>query len=174
MLTPGISPSHHPGSLVASDAVHVQFQDAPVKTYDECTADPNVQARAARIQASVKTTESILSAVTTGWLSHLSDRFGRKGILALSMFGALFMDIVYILVSNPLTSFGRHGEAFIIVAPLVEGALGAQSTYNGITHAYVADCTPDGSRAKIFATMQGMLNIGMASGPWVSSHPRTD
>jgi hypothetical protein len=41
----------------------------------------------------VKTTESILSAVTTGWLSHLSDRFGRKGILALSMFGALFMSV---------------------------------------------------------------------------------
>lgn len=41
----------------------------------------------------VKTTESILSALTTGWLSHLSDRFGRKGILALSMFGALFMSV---------------------------------------------------------------------------------
>ncbi len=41
----------------------------------------------------VKTTESILSAVTTGWLSHLSDRSGRKGILALSMFGALFMSV---------------------------------------------------------------------------------
>ncbi|KAI9461197.1 major facilitator superfamily domain-containing protein [Lactarius psammicola] len=162
-------PLHPPGSLVrASDAVRVQFQDAPVKKYDECTGDPNVQARAARIQASVKTTESILSAVTTGWLSHLSDRSGRKGILALSMFGALFMDFVYILVSNPSTVFGRHGEAFIIVAPLVEGVLGAQSTYNGITHAYVTDCTPDGSRAKIFATMQGMLNIGMASGPWLN------
>ncbi|KAF8271276.1 major facilitator superfamily domain-containing protein [Lactarius quietus] len=171
MVTPDIVPSpslHHFGSLVASDSFHVQFQDPPVKTYDECTADPKVQARAARIQASVKTTESILSALTTGWLSHLSDRFGRNGILALSMFGALFMDIVYILVSNPSTPFGRHGEAFIIVAPLVEGALGAQSTYNGITHAYVTDCTADGSRAKIFATMQGMLNIGMASGPWLN------
>jgi hypothetical protein len=67
------------------------------------------------------------------------------------MFGALFMsvehrilsisadlalrDFVYILVSDPSTLFGRHGEAFIIVAPLVEGLFGAQSTYNGITHA---------------------------------------
>ena len=48
----------------------------------------------------VKTTESILSAVTTGWLSHLSDRFGRKGILALSMFGALFMSVTH--SRNPL------------------------------------------------------------------------
>ncbi|KAH8995633.1 major facilitator superfamily domain-containing protein [Lactarius akahatsu] len=170
--SPDIAPPstlHPPHSLArAPEAVHVQFQDVPVKIYDECTGDPEVQARAARIQASVKTTESILSAMTTGWLSHLSDRYGRKGILALSMFGALFMDFVYILVSDPSTVFGRHGEAFIIVAPLVEGVLGAQSTYNGITHAYVTDCTPDGSRAKIFATMQGMLNIGMASGPWLN------
>ena len=77
---------------------------------------------------------------------------GRKKILALSMFGALFMfvrdfglhncstnlayrDLIYILVSDASTVFGRHGEAFIIVAPLVEGILGAQSTYNSITHA---------------------------------------
>ncbi len=89
--------------------------------------------------------------MTTGWLSHLSDISGRKKILALSMFGALLMsvnnfglgsltnldyrDVVYILVSNVSTLFGRHGEVFIIIAPLVEGILGAQSTYNGITHA---------------------------------------
>jgi hypothetical protein len=36
---------------------------------------------------------------------------------------------------------------------------------------YITDCTPDGSRAKIFSTMQAMLNIGMASGPWVSPLP---
>ncbi|KAI9507902.1 major facilitator superfamily domain-containing protein [Russula earlei] len=118
--------------------------------------------------AAVKTTESILSAVTTGWLSHMSDMFGRKQILLLSMFGALFMDFIYILVSDPSTLFGRYGETFIVIAPLVEGILGAQSTYNGIVHAYITDCTPDGSRAKIFSTMQAMLNIGMASGPWLN------
>ena len=46
----------------------------------------------------VKTTESILSAATTGWLSHLSDRFGRKKILVLSMFGALFMFVEHLLL----------------------------------------------------------------------------
>jgi hypothetical protein len=33
------------------DVVHIRFQDLPIKVYDECTADPKVQARAARIQA---------------------------------------------------------------------------------------------------------------------------
>jgi len=39
-----------------------------------------------------------------------------------------------------------------------------------LVYSYIADCTPDGSRAKIFSTMQAMLNIGMASGPWVSPY----
>lgn len=43
----------------------------------------------------VKTTESILSAITTGWLSHLSDVYGRKRILALTVSGALFMCIIF-------------------------------------------------------------------------------
>ncbi|KAI0066208.1 hypothetical protein BV25DRAFT_1879320 [Artomyces pyxidatus] len=151
----------------ASDNVHVSFPDIAVLK-DACSADPKVQARAARIQASVKTTESILSAVTTGWLSHLGDLYGRKRILSVSVFGALFMDFIYILVSGSDSFFSRHGEAFIIAAPMVEGFLGAQSTYNGITHAYATDCTPDGSRAKIFSTMQGMLYVGLASGPWLN------
>jgi hypothetical protein len=39
---------------------------------------------------------------------------------------------------------------------------------HALIYSYTTDCTPDGSRAKIFSTMQAMLNIGMASGPWVS------
>lgn len=103
----------------------------------------------------MKTTESVLSAMTTGWLSHLSDIYGRKKILAFSVFGALFMcvyplflfvlvltvdaivcrDIIYIMVLEGKYAFAEHGEAFIIIAPVIEGFLGAQSTYNGLVHA---------------------------------------
>ncbi|KAI0048291.1 MFS general substrate transporter [Auriscalpium vulgare] len=160
---PSLLPSNH-----SEQSANVVLPDIPASVMDECSADPKVQARAARIQASVKTTESVLSAVTTGWLSHLGDLYGRKKILGLSIFGALFMDFIYILVSSQNSFFGKHGEAFIITAPLIEGFLGAQSTYNGITHAYATDCTPDGSRSKIFSTMQGMLYVGLAAGPWIN------
>jgi hypothetical protein len=44
--------SQNPPTLPhTDDVVRVQFQDGPIRTYDECTADPRVQARAARIQA---------------------------------------------------------------------------------------------------------------------------
>ncbi|KZV76315.1 hypothetical protein PENSPDRAFT_448195 [Peniophora sp. CONT] len=120
-----------------------------------------------RLFTAVKTTESVLSAITTGWLSHMSDVHGRKKILAVTVFGALFMDFVYILVSNTGTVFGRHGEAFIILAPFVEGLTGAHSCFSSLTHAYAADCTAGGSRSHIFVMMQGMLYVGLAAGPWV-------
>ena len=80
---------------------------------------------------------------------------------------ARIRDIVYILVSTPTTVFGQHGEAFIILAPFVEGFLGAQSLFGGLTHAYAADCTSGGSRSQIFVMMQGMLYVGLSVGPWV-------
>jgi hypothetical protein len=52
--SPGISsssPLHLPTLPHTSGVVHVQFRDPPIKKFDECTADPRVQARAARIQA---------------------------------------------------------------------------------------------------------------------------
>jgi len=35
-------------------------------------------------------------------------------------------------------------------------------------HAYIADCTPDGSRSRIFSAIQGMVFIGLAIGPWIA------
>ncbi|KAI0313769.1 major facilitator superfamily domain-containing protein [Amylostereum chailletii] len=151
------------------NATTLIFLDPDPSAVDACSADPAVQCRAARIHASVKTTESVLSAITTGYLSHLGDRHGRKLVLSLSVFGALFMDVVYLLVSDTDSIFSAHGEGLIIAAPFVEGLLGAHPTYTGVTHAYATDRTPDGSRARFFVMMQGMLYAGLALGPWLNS-----
>jgi hypothetical protein len=50
-ITVPSSPLHLSTSPHTSGVIHVQFQDNPVKKYDECAGDPKVQARAARIQA---------------------------------------------------------------------------------------------------------------------------
>jgi|SRR5712671_2059766 len=51
--SPAIIPSSplHNFTVAHTNAAHVQFKGTPVKTYDDCAADPRVQARAARIQA---------------------------------------------------------------------------------------------------------------------------
>lgn len=52
-----------------------------------CVSDPAVQASAARLQTAMTTTMGLLSALTTGWWGHFSERHGRTRVLALSTLG---------------------------------------------------------------------------------------
>ncbi|KAJ3534373.1 hypothetical protein NMY22_g6953 [Coprinellus aureogranulatus] len=135
----------------------------------------DVQARAAKIQAAVVTTMSALSAISTGFWSRAGDRHGRKPILAAFLTGALLMESVFVLVMRPNSVFGHYAEKPILVGPILEGFVGGLSTFNGVVHAYISDCTRHGSRAKIFSTVQGMVFVGLASGPPLAGFflPRT-
>lgn len=52
-----------------------------------CLSDPEVQASAARLQTMMTTTMGLLSALTTGYWGHFSERHGRTKVLALSTLG---------------------------------------------------------------------------------------
>ncbi|KAJ6531844.1 major facilitator superfamily domain-containing protein [Mycena capillaripes] len=127
-----------------------------------------VQARASKIQASIITTMSILSSASTGLWSQWGDIRGRKIIFCVSIVGFITMELVFILVSGSISAITRRAEAFILAGPVLEGFAGGLSVFNGVVHAYVADCTPDGSRSKIFSTIQAMQFIGLAFGPWIA------
>ncbi|KAF8627018.1 hypothetical protein AX15_004599 [Amanita polypyramis BW_CC] len=133
----------------------------------DCTG-PDVAARAAKIQASVITIMSILSAVATGFWSRLGDSYGRKPIFITFLTGAMLMEFVFILVMRRNTIFDRYAEQFLLLGPVAEGIVGGIQNYHGIVHAYISDCTPHGSRSKIFATAQGIVFIGLSAGPWLT------
>ena len=67
-----------------------------------CATDPAVQAGAARLQTAIMTTMGVLSAITTGWWGHFSERHGRTRVLAASSFGLL---ITYASVLRLVTPF---------------------------------------------------------------------
>ncbi|KAF8968173.1 major facilitator superfamily domain-containing protein [Flammula alnicola] len=136
-------------------------------SFSTSCADAEVQARAAKIQASVVTTMSVLSAISTGFWSRLGDTHGRKLILSTFLLGALLMEGVFMLVMRPDSLFGQYAEHFILLGPIFEGFVGGLSTFNGVTHAYISDCTRHGSRSTIFSTVQGMVFVGLAIGPWL-------
>lgn len=93
---------------------------------------------------------NILSAITTGFWSRLGDIHGRKPVLALFLAGALAMychihfslritytchrEVFHVLVMNSESIFGAYAEQFILVGPVIEGLVGALSSYNGIVH----------------------------------------
>ncbi|KAF7374802.1 hypothetical protein MSAN_00365900 [Mycena sanguinolenta] len=129
---------------------------------------PEVQARAAKIQASVMTIMSVLSSGSTGLWSQRGDVSGRKFLFYVSIIGFILMDLMFALVSGSISAITRRGEVLILLGPAFEGICGGFSVFNGVFHAYISDCTPHGSRSRIFSAMQGIVFVGRAFGPWIA------
>ncbi|KAJ7227243.1 major facilitator superfamily domain-containing protein [Mycena pura] len=154
-------------SDIACRAVGAPTPTSSLLTYifaDECKS-PAVQARASKIQASVLTIMNVLSSASTGLWSQWGDHRGRKNVFCVSIVCLVTRELVFLFVSGSAT--GRE-EAFILVGPVMEGLAGGLSVFNGVFHAYISDCTPDGSRAKIFSAVQGTVFVGLAIGPWIA------
>ncbi|KAF8520258.1 MFS general substrate transporter [Hysterangium stoloniferum] len=157
--------------------------DTPI----DCTVDPAVQAGAAEMQTGafgrffviidkqlssalvMITIMGILSALTTGWWGQFGDRHGRTKVLGAAVTGLLFTDVMFIIASNPPTIFQGRAHLLLIIAPIVEGLLGGWTTLQGAIHAYLSDCTSQGSRARIFSRFTGALYIGFAVGPEIAA-----
>jgi MFS family permease len=94
--------------------------DYPTK---ECSSDPVVLAAVAKLTATLTTSMGVLGCLTTGFWGSFSDRHGRTLILALTIFGLLMNDFTFIFVTK---NFQRipGGYWFLIVGPIIEGALG--------------------------------------------------
>ena len=88
----------------------------------------------------------------------LSDRFGRRPIMLLSLFG-LALD--YFLMGFAPTI------AFLYLGRLIAGALGATfSTAN----AYIADITPPETRAQNFGLVGAAFGVGFMFGPFIGGY----
>jgi hypothetical protein len=61
------------------------------------------------------------------------------------------------------------GYRFLIIGPIIDGALGGVSTLIASINAYISDVTPDGSRAKVFSRLTGIMMLGFAAGPAIGS-----
>ena len=86
-------------------------------------------------------------------LGLLSDRFGRRPVLLLSLAGTAFDDLVMALA--PTLSLLYLGRT-------VAGLTGANLT---VTNAYLADITATEERAKAFGRMNASFGIGFIAGP---------
>ena len=75
--------------LVVND--DIDDTDDPLRIPSQrCVSDPEVQASAARLQTVMTTTMGLISAFTTGWWGHFSERHGRTRLLAIATFGLFF------------------------------------------------------------------------------------
>ena len=89
----------------------------------------------------------------TPLLGALSDHYGRRPVLLLSIFGLGFSYIVIALTNSlPL----------LLLARMVSGATGASFS---VANAYVADITPAEKRGKSFGAIGAAFGLGFIIGP---------
>ena len=86
-------------------------------------------------------------------LGSLSDRYGRRPLLLISIFGAA-VDYVFMAFAPNL--------ALLFVGRAIAGITGANMS---VASAYVTDVTPEEDRAKRFGQMYALFGVGFMIGP---------
>jgi MFS transporter, DHA1 family, tetracycline resistance protein len=86
-------------------------------------------------------------------LGFLSDRFGRKPILLLSLIGSA---VGYLIMAN------AHSLTMLFIARIIAGVCGASV---GTAAAYIADITPPENRSRRMGLIGAAFGVGFVLGP---------
>lgn len=114
------------------------------------TANPQAQAYWYGILAAVY---GIMQFFFAPLLGALSDQFGRRPVLLISLFG-LAIDYLLFAFSNSL--------GFLFAARVIGGITAANFT---VANAYIADITPPEKRAQSFGMLGAVFGLGFIFGP---------
>jgi MFS family permease len=128
---------------------------------DQCR-DAHVQSLVARFQLYSALLSGVFSAVVTPYLGALSDRIGRKKIIAFSTLGALAEGLINIAVGSHPESLSVY---WLLIGFLLDGLCGSFTSVMGVSLAYASDCTAPERRNVAIGYFHGTLFAGIAIGP---------
>ncbi|MCJ1465524.1 hypothetical protein MMC07_004142 [Pseudocyphellaria aurata] len=146
-----------------------RFQSMPVilgNDNPQCQI-PAVQSLVAQFTLYGNLIASLLSALISPKLGSLSDRYGRKKLMAYGASGLLVSDLITVLVA-------RHPEMFhvnwLLVGFFFDGICGSFTGGMALAHAYASDCTPPARRNVVFGWFHASLFGGVALGPIIGGY----
>ena len=121
-----------------------------------------VQSHTARFFLCANVISGCLCAFSSPRLSALSDRYGRKKILAFTATGMLLGDVITLVVAW----FPDHISVYVILLEFAFGGLaGTFVATMAVIQSYAADCTSPGERSTSFGRLHACTYAGAAAGP---------
>ena len=128
---------------------------------------PEVQALVARFTLYGNLIGGILSAITSPKLGAISDRYGRKKVIALTTFGMLVSEIITIMAAKYPEMMSVN---WMLLGYACDGLCGSFIVAMAVTNAYASDCTAPPQRNVTFAYIYGCLFTGIALGPLIAGY----
>lgn len=132
---------------------------------EQCFANEYAQADISRFLIYNQVTAGILGAISTPMLGSLSDRIGRKPILACAAIGPLLYEVIMILILRYPDSIDMH---WLLLGYALEGLSGTMITASSTSQAYITDLVGPRERTRLFGYLQAAMQFAAAAGPIIS------
>lgn len=129
-----------------------------------------------KLQKSIANFENVLvftgGAVKTavsGKLGSLSDIYGRKKILLLSLAATILGKFLEILIFMPSSKIAPHPYA-LVFSNMITSLGGSMFVVLALSNSYTLDCIEPNMRTQSLGIIYAFFNIGMALGPFLGSY----
>ncbi|KAJ6784008.1 hypothetical protein PWT90_07785 [Aphanocladium album] len=146
-------PSFHPSPVLGAD--NPQCDDA------------EVQKKVAEFMLVMNLLTGTLSAISAPKLGKLSDRFGRRRLLALASVGGILAEAITILAAKFPQSVDYR---WLVLGAFFDGLTGSFTSGSILGQSYVSDCTPPSKRAVYMGYLHACLFTGIALGPLLAGY----
>ncbi|KAK2042103.1 major facilitator superfamily transporter [Colletotrichum somersetense] len=126
-----------------------------------------VKKRVSMFTLAINLTTGILSAITAPKLGKLSDRYGRRKLLALASCGGVVAELIVILCATFPWTFHYN---WLLLGAVADGLTGSFTAGSVLINSYTSDCTRPSQRGVRIGYLHACLFMGLAFGPLLTGY----
>lgn len=127
---------------------------------------PEVQALSTKFVLYISLIVGTCGAAASPKIGSLSDRYGRRWLLCLTILGGVLNEIITIACASHPDTFHYR---WLLLGALCDGICGSFIAAMAVTHSYATDCTAPQDRGVAFGYIQACLFGGIAVGPFIAA-----
>ncbi|UQC89769.1 major facilitator superfamily transporter [Colletotrichum lupini] len=128
---------------------------------------PEVKKRVSMFTLAINLLTGILSAITAPKLGQLSDRYGRRKLLALASCGGVVAELIVIMCANFPWTFHYN---WLLLGAVADGLTGSFTAGSVLINSYTSDCTAPSQRGVRIGYLHACLFSGLAFGPLLTGY----